>query len=107
MAIEVGGSASHGDGVHRAAPLPALTGAQRATRSEDAARAEMVRVTEAAALASARFMGRGEKDEADAAATEAMRRTMDDMECAGQHRDRRRRTRRGADAVHWRGRRAA
>ena len=38
---------------------------------------EMVRVTEAAALASARFMGRGEKDEADDAAVEAMRRTMD------------------------------
>ena len=35
---------------------------------------EMVRVTEAAALASARFMGRGEKDEADQAAVEAMTR---------------------------------
>ncbi len=44
---------------------------------------EMVRVTEAAALASARFMGRGEKDEADRAATEAMRRTMDDVEMRG------------------------
>jgi fructose-1,6-bisphosphatase II len=44
---------------------------------------EMVRVTEAAALASARFMGRGEKDEADRAATEAMRRTMDEVEFAG------------------------
>ena len=44
---------------------------------------EMVRVTEAAALSSARFMGRGEKDEADAAATEAMRRTMDEIEFAG------------------------
>ena len=44
---------------------------------------EMVRVTEAAAIASARFMGRGEKDEADAAATEAMRRTMDEIEFAG------------------------
>jgi fructose-1,6-bisphosphatase II len=44
---------------------------------------EMVRVTEAAALASARFMGRGEKDEADQAATEAMRRTMDEVEFAG------------------------
>jgi fructose-1,6-bisphosphatase II len=43
----------------------------------------MVRVTEAAALASARFMGRGEKDEADQAATEAMRRTMDEVEFAG------------------------
>jgi fructose-1,6-bisphosphatase II len=44
---------------------------------------EMVRVTEAAALASARFMGRGEKDEADAAAVQAMRRTMDEIEFAG------------------------
>jgi fructose-1,6-bisphosphatase II len=44
---------------------------------------EMVRVTEAAALSSARFMGRGEKDEADRAAVEAMRRTMDEIEFAG------------------------
>jgi len=44
---------------------------------------EMVRVTEAAAIASARFMGRGEKDAADLAATEAMRRTMDEIEFAG------------------------
>ena len=44
---------------------------------------EMVRVTEAAALASARFMGRGARDEADGAATEAMRRTMDEIEFAG------------------------
>ena len=44
---------------------------------------EMVRVTEAAAIASARFMGRGERDEADAAATEAMRRTMDEIDFAG------------------------
>src|SRR5258705_13581983 len=44
---------------------------------------EMVRVTEAAALASARFMGRGEKDEADRAAVEAMRATMDEIELAG------------------------
>jgi fructose-1,6-bisphosphatase II len=44
---------------------------------------EMVRVTEAAAIASARFMGRGAKDEADEAATEAMRRTMDEIEFAG------------------------
>ncbi len=34
---------------------------------------ELVRVTEAAALASARWMGRGDKEGADAAATEAMR----------------------------------
>jgi fructose-1,6-bisphosphatase II len=44
---------------------------------------EMVRVTEAAAIESARFMGRGARDEADAAATEAMRRTMDEIEFAG------------------------
>ena len=44
---------------------------------------EMVRVTEAAAIASARFMGRGARDEADAAATEAMRRTMDEIDFAG------------------------
>src|SRR3954462_5923110 len=44
---------------------------------------EMIRVTEAAAIESARFMGRGEKDGADAAATEAMRRTMDEIDCAG------------------------
>ncbi len=44
---------------------------------------DMVRVTEAAAIASARFMGRGAKDEADAAATEAMRRTMDEIDFAG------------------------
>ncbi len=44
---------------------------------------EMVRVTEAAAIASARFMGRGMRDEADQAATEAMRRTMDETDIAG------------------------
>jgi fructose-1,6-bisphosphatase II len=44
---------------------------------------EMIRVTEAAAIEAARFMGRGAKDEADAAATEAMRRTMDEIEFAG------------------------
>ena len=44
---------------------------------------ELVRVTEAAALASARFMGRGDTIEADRAAVEAMRRTMDELEMAG------------------------
>lgn len=44
---------------------------------------EMVRVTEAAALASARFMGRGDHDGADLAATEAMRHTMDETDIAG------------------------
>ncbi len=44
---------------------------------------EMIRVTEAAAIASARFMGRGARDEADRAATEAMRRAMDETDLAG------------------------
>jgi fructose-1,6-bisphosphatase II len=44
---------------------------------------EMVRVTEAAAIASARFMGKGARDEADHAATEAMRATMDETDLAG------------------------
>ena len=44
---------------------------------------EMIRVTEAAAIASARFMGRGERDAADHAATEAMRRAMDETDIAG------------------------
>jgi fructose-1,6-bisphosphatase II len=44
---------------------------------------EMIRVTEAAAIDSARFMGRGAKDEADAAAVEAMRRVMEEIEFDG------------------------
>jgi fructose-1,6-bisphosphatase II len=44
---------------------------------------EMVRVTEAAAVAAARMMGRDDRDGADHAAVEAMRRTMDDVEIAG------------------------
>jgi fructose-1,6-bisphosphatase II len=44
---------------------------------------EMVRVTEAAAIASARYMGRGDGMSADHAAVEAMRRTFDEVEMAG------------------------
>jgi len=44
---------------------------------------EMVRVTEAAALACARWMGRGEKNEADQAAVTAMRRTLADLDIQG------------------------
>jgi len=44
---------------------------------------EMIRVTEAAALASARLMGRGDTDGADHAAVEAMRRTMDEIPMRG------------------------
>jgi fructose-1,6-bisphosphatase II len=44
---------------------------------------EMVRVTEAAALASARWMGRGDKNAADQAAVTAMRRTLADLDIQG------------------------
>jgi fructose-1,6-bisphosphatase II len=44
---------------------------------------EVVRVTEAAALASARFMGRGDEAAADQAATEAMHRVFNDVAMHG------------------------
>jgi fructose-1,6-bisphosphatase II len=44
---------------------------------------EMIRVTEAAAIASARLMGRGDKEAADRAATEAMRRVLDEVVFSG------------------------
>ena len=44
---------------------------------------EMVRVTEEAAIASARAMGRGDRNGADRLATEAMRTTMEEIEFAG------------------------
>jgi fructose-1,6-bisphosphatase II len=44
---------------------------------------EIVGVTEAAAVASARLMGRGDRHAADRAAVEAMRRTLEDVEVNG------------------------
>jgi fructose-1,6-bisphosphatase II len=44
---------------------------------------EMAYVTEAAAIASARLMGRGDRHEADRVATEAMRTAMDEVEMHG------------------------
>jgi fructose-1,6-bisphosphatase II len=44
---------------------------------------ELVRVTEVAALASAQWMGRGRKNEADEAATEAMRKMFDSVSIKG------------------------
>src|SRR5512132_4622737 len=44
---------------------------------------EMVRVTEMAAIASARLMGRGDRHEADRLVTEAMRAAMDEIEMQG------------------------
>src|SRR5581483_2371263 len=44
---------------------------------------EVVRVTEMAAIASARLMGRGTKNESDQAAVDAMRRAFDSLQIAG------------------------
>ena len=44
---------------------------------------ELARVTEAAALACGRWVGKGNKIEADRAATEAMRRTLESIDIAG------------------------
>ncbi|NCN27535.1 class II fructose-bisphosphatase [bacterium] len=44
---------------------------------------EFVRVTEAAAIASARWMGRGKKDDADQAAVDAMRKALDSIDVRG------------------------
>src|SRR3989442_12905888 len=44
---------------------------------------EVVRVTEAAALAAARYVGLGDRNAADLAATEAMRRTFGDLHING------------------------
>src|SRR4051812_38003373 len=44
---------------------------------------EVVRVTEVAAIASARLMGRGKKDESDQAAVDAMRRAFDALNIDG------------------------
>ena len=44
---------------------------------------ELVRITEAAAIAASHWMGHGEKNQADRAAVEAMRKTMDEMSFHG------------------------
>ena len=44
---------------------------------------DLVRVTEAAALAASRWMGRGKKNEADGAAVEGMRRAFDSVAIEG------------------------
>lgn len=64
-------------------PSPASrAAADRATLDRNLA-LEVVRVTEAAALSSARLMGRGAKNEADEAAVIAMRRAFDGLQIRG------------------------
>jgi len=52
---------------------------------------EMLEVTEAAALAAGRWMGKGDKHAADNAAVEAMRAAFNHVEIGGDDRHRRRR----------------
>ena len=63
---------------------------------------EVVRVTEVAAIASARLMGRGDEEVADQAAVDAMRRAFDALHIRGHRGHRRGRARRGAHALHRR-----
>jgi fructose-1,6-bisphosphatase II len=60
-----------------------LDGAAGAAAMEKLLALEMAYVTEAAAIASARLMGRGDRTEADRVATEAMRAAMDEVAMHG------------------------
>src|SRR5436305_12360395 len=65
----------------------AATGApqtlESATRPDRNLALELVRVTEAAAMAAARWIGRGEKEAADQAAVDAMRLMLDTVQMDG------------------------
>ena len=63
---------------------------------------EAVRVTEAAALAASKLMGRGDEKKADQAAVDAMRTSLNVARHRRHRRDRRGRARRGADALYRR-----
>ena len=63
---------------------------------------EFLRVVEQAAIACAHTMGQGDRHRSDQVAVEAMRQVMDTVPIDGTHRHRRRRARRGADALHRR-----
>jgi fructose-1,6-bisphosphatase II len=60
-----------------------LTGSQTAGRPDRNLALELVRVTEAAALAAARMVGRGDKEGADQAAVDAMRAVLDSVSMDG------------------------
>ena len=68
------------------AATPSTSAKGRVTKSSVLDRAlvlEMVRVTEAAAIAASKLIGRGDEKAADAAAVEAMRRAFDELEIDG------------------------
>jgi fructose-1,6-bisphosphatase II len=60
-----------------------VSGEQRPTRPDRNLALELVRVTEAAALAAARMVGRGDKEGADQAAVDAMRHVLDSVAMDG------------------------
>lgn len=60
-----------------------MTGADQQVHVDRNLALELVRVTEAAALAASRWMGRGDKNAADGAAVEAMRRAFDTVAISG------------------------
>ena len=62
----------------------------------------LARVSEAAALASAQLIGRGDEKAADQAAVNAMRDQLNMLDIKRRRGDRRGRARRGADALHRR-----
>ena len=62
----------------------------------------LARVSEAAAIAAAKLVGRGDEKAADQAAVDAMRTQLNLLDIDGHGGDRRGRARRGADAVHRR-----
>src|ERR1700756_5800477 len=62
---------------------PAATADPSATRPDRNLALELVRVTEAAALAAARMVGRGDKEGADQAAVDAMRYMLDSVSMDG------------------------
>ena len=89
----------YGDGLHRRSPLPPLMESRLAL--------EMVRITEAAAIDSARLMGRGDRTGRTAPRSRRCARTMDESRDGRHDRHRRGRARRGAHALHRRAGRPA
>src|SRR4051812_33950964 len=73
----------HDEKTRRASPLSGGVGGIIDTTMDRNLALEVVRVTEAAALSAARFVGLGDNDAADRAATEAMRQTFESLHING------------------------
>ncbi|MBV8734143.1 MAG: class II fructose-bisphosphatase, partial [Solirubrobacterales bacterium] len=76
-------SGGHAVDSERVATGRALTGSSAPVRPDRNLALELVRVTEAAALAAARMVGRGDKEGADQAAVDAMRAVLDSVPMDG------------------------